>query len=65
MQVMENGISKEEYDRYREMTVGERNAVIEEALPDYIILGYGYYGCSLREENGKYYLRISIGSSCD
>lgn len=65
MNVIENEITKEEYDRYMEMTIGERNKAVEATLPEYIICGYGYYGCSLRKDDEKHYLRISIGSSCD
>lgn len=34
-------------------------------MSDDIIYGYGYYGGSIYESNGKYYMRYSIGSSCD
>ena len=27
--------------------------------------GYGYYGCDVKEENGKYYVYHTIGESCD
>lgn len=65
MQVVKNEISKEEYNKYKEIDISERNAVVRATLPEYIIFGYGYYGSFLTEENGKYYLCLNIGSSCD
>lgn len=41
------------------------SAAIESDMSDDIIYGYGYYGGSIYESNGKYYMRYSIGCSCD
>lgn len=38
---------------------------IESILPDHITQGYGYYGGSLKEEDGKYILNFRMGETCD
>ena len=58
-------ISKEVYDR-----AIENNGVIPgnmemEVFGPSICLGYGLYGTRVREEDGKYYVDYSRGSSCD
>ena len=58
-------ISKEEYDRLKELSAGELNAIVESNLSDTIRWGYGYYGSKVLEDNGTYYLEMKIGSSCD
>lgn len=65
MQIINNEISKEKYEEYKTMTIGDLNKIIKTTLPDYIVWGYGYYGCYLKEDKGKYYVCINIGSSCD
>jgi hypothetical protein len=32
---------------------------------DAILIGYGLYGCMVREEGGRYLCSYMIGSSCD
>ena len=41
------------------------SVAIKSEMSDDIIYGYGYYGGSVYENNGKYYMQYSIGSSCD
>ena len=65
MDVIKNEISKEEYEEYKNMTVGERDDIVRKSLPDSIIWGYGYYGNYLVEDDGNYYLCLRVGSSCD
>ena len=67
--VNEEGIRKWQ----RELLVWVANNIYKQDLQkfvvrdmsDDIIYGYGYYGGSIYESNGKYYMRYSIGSSCD
>lgn len=65
MQEIYNEITKEKYDRYKSMSYSEFTKEIKSNLSDTIRYGYGYYGCRLRERDGKYYTVMTIGSSCD
>lgn len=56
-------ITKEKYDYYESQS--NVSAAIKSEMSDDIICGYGYYGGSVYESNGKYYMRYSIGNSCD
>ena len=56
-------ITKEKYDYYESQP--SVSAAIESDMSDDIIYGYGYYGGSIYEDNGKYYMQYSIGDSCD
>ena len=51
-------ITKEEYERALEK--GASSLIGIE-----IKMGYGVYGASVSEVDGKYYLRYSRGDSCD
>ena len=54
-----NQISKEEYEQAKEK--GAMSLITNPAL----INGYGVYGASVKEVDGKYYLTYSRGNSCD
>lgn len=56
-------ITKEKYDYYDSQP--NVSVAIKSEMSDDIIYGYGYYGGSIYESNGKYYMRYSIGCSCD
>lgn len=58
-------ITPELYARYKAMAAGDLNRYIENGLPEAIVCGYGFYGASLEENKGKFYLLIKTGSSCD
>ena len=58
-------ITPEQYAAYKALTAGELNRTIENGLPEAILCGYGFYGASLEENKGKFYLLIKTGSSCD
>ena len=51
-------ITKEAYDKAKEKGVYSLFSVA-------MLMGYGVYGASVTEEDGKYYLTYSKGSSCD
>lgn len=34
-------------------------------IPDAIVMGYGVYGASVSEHDGKFYLSYERGDSCD
>lgn len=53
------------YEAYNAMPVSRLNAEIEKTLPDSILMGYGYYGAYTAILDGKYYVCIKTGSSCD
>ena len=58
-------ISKEVYDR-AVANNGKITREDEKEIFDISILcGYGLYGTSVMEENGKYYCRYWRGSTCD
>ena len=56
-------ITKEKYDYYEWQP--SVSAAIESDMSDDIIYGYGYYGGSIYEDNAKYYMKYSIGNSCE
>lgn len=58
-------ISFDDYVRYTTMPHREASEEIKEELPPEWIYGYGYYGWQAINLQGKYYLRHTIGSSCD
>lgn len=59
-------IEKEVYESLMAVEESMRASKLEEFLPEWITWGYGFYGLiRLYEENGKYFARIRIGSSCD
>lgn len=51
-------ITKEEYEKAKEKGA---YSLFGEAM----LMGYGVYGASVTEVDGKYYLTYSKGSSCD
>ena len=56
-------------DIKRQITEAEYNKAKKETpyslISDNIKMGYGVYGASVYEEDGKYYLEYSRGDSCD
>lgn len=58
-------IPKHEYDRLANMNKRDVREEVEKSLPEHIRFGYGYYGCSLRTKDDKYYLAVKIGNTCD
>ena len=64
--VFEREITQEQYQRAKEQRNGyltdeDREAVFD-ASERY---GYGVYGGDVFEKEGKYYVRFSLGSTCD
>lgn len=59
--------SKAEYEEFKKLEAEKKlNAEFSKnRISDSIRYGYGFYGVRLREENGKYYAILSIGSTCD
>ena len=51
-------IPKEDYDKALEKGA-------DSIISDAIHMGYGVYGSSVKEVDGKYYLTYSRGNSCD
>ena len=58
-------IDQEEYIRLNKMSVGELSDAVFENLDKNIIYGYGFYGASLSIEDGRYYVKIRQGNTCD
>lgn len=65
MDIIEREITAEQYAGYKAMTPGQLNHAVEETLSEDIVCGYGYYGSSIGLKDGKYYLFIRTGSTCD
>ena len=61
-------ISKEVYDRAVNGK-GKINYIADEDMPklfaDWKLYGYGVYSPIAYEENGKYWCRYNMGSTCD
>ena len=62
MNYVKREIDKELYDKAK-----DGNLPADELfdIPDAWKFGYGYYGYGVKEENGKYYVYHTIGSTCD
>lgn len=58
-------ITKEIYDRYLSMSVGDWKAEVRKTIPIEWECGYGYYGTDLVARDGKYYIVHTLGSTCD
>ena len=68
MQEIRINISKEDYERLKELSRSELYREVESMLPKSILYGYGYYGCrgvTYDEECDKYFALCTIGSTCD
>lgn len=58
-------ITKEEFDNYIDLDRAELNNIIEPTVPAHWKCGYGWYGCYLSEDLGRYYIVHKLGSGCD
>ena len=66
MREVEREITKEEYDRIKNLSYREQHdAIWPKGVPAQLSMGYGYYGHRLSVHDGKCYAVYSIGSSCD
>ena len=63
MRYVKKTISKEEYDKYSKMT--KKELIDSLVLPIEWVCGYGYYGCDVMEQDGRFYVVHTIGNSCD
>lgn len=64
MSIIKNEISKELYDKVKNIEKWpERMQYFD--IPIEWKCGYGYYGCDVMEQDGKFYVVHTIGSSCD
>lgn len=62
---MKREITKEIYERAKE----NRNYIASEDMEKIFniseLCGYGVYGDQVYEENGKYFVKFRLGSTCD
>lgn len=59
-------ISREDYDRIQALDPIEKNSAIKDMIPNDIRIGYGVYGCGIKERrNGECVLWYNRGDSCD
>lgn len=65
MQSVRYEISKEDFEKYREMGNAFSGWYGENKVSDSVRMGYGYYGAFLEEGDGKYYVVVRMGNSCD
>lgn len=67
MQTIRTKISKEMYDRLKDMPYREReDTLIKEGyITDAMRYGYGVYGHSVFKDEDGYILQLTIGDSCD
>lgn len=64
---MENitiNITKEQYKKYAKASYDEQRKFLASNFVD-LYYGYGIYGHTFHEINGKYTIDLTIGSSCD
>lgn len=65
MTIITKEITQEQYEKSKSEPLAFRTE-IEADLPKEWVCGYGWYGYDTYEsEDGKYYIRHSIGDSCD
>lgn len=64
MRTYKEEITKNKYDELSKLPDEELYGYIQKDIPDHWRLGYGWYGCRLVEDNGKYYIYHTIGDSC-
>lgn len=58
-------ITKEQYDRAMKCGGYISKEDEKDIFSDWEIWGYGVYGAKTIEEDGVYYVRFQLGSSCD
>ena len=58
-------IDEAELHRLEALSFGEREKEVESRLPEDIRCGYGYYGHTLRQDNGECFIVCNVGDSCD
>lgn len=58
-------IPQSEYERLKNIPRKELWDEVYPTLPDSTKFGYGYLGSELKEVDGKYYVSICEGNSCD
>lgn len=58
-------ISKEEFYRLNELSVGEVSDMVFETLDRNIIYGYGFYGATVVADDDGYYIKIRQGNTCE
>lgn len=58
-------ISEEEYTRLKALSYADLEKLFLEDAPEWLIYGYGYYGCGLVVYDGKYFFYFRKGNSCD
>ena len=66
MQTIRDEISKEKFEKLQAMSYAEQEAeLFPNGIPEAWEYGYGYYGHSVFERGGKYFVQFKVGSSCD
>lgn len=66
MNTINNEITEARYKELEAMSYSEQHsALFPNGVPDSWEYGYGYYGHSIFERNGKYYVQFKIGNSCE
>ena len=66
MERIRKEISKEKFEKLQAMSYDEQKAeIFPNGIPSEWEYGYGYYGHSVFEKDGKYYVQYKLGSSCD
>ena len=66
MRYVKEEITKERYNSLKNMTYNEQHKeLFPTGIPVSWEMGYGYYGHSLREEDGRCFAVYTLGGSCD
>lgn len=66
MRYVKEEITKEKYELLKSMPYNEQHKeLFPNGLPVDWECGYGYYGHAFKEENGRYYVFHTLGSTCD
>lgn len=69
MSTIQREISFSMYNKYQKaasVSHAHLNHTVENDLPVAFVAGYGYYGCGNPYKcNGRYYIPVTIGGSCD
>lgn len=65
MQYIKREISKERFYELSKLPHYDFQNKVESTIPDEWQYGYGWFGASLIEEDGKFYIEHKIGNSCE
>ena len=66
MRTVKHEITKEQYDKLKDMSYQKQhNHIFSAGVPVIWECGYGYYGHKLVKSGDNYWVEFTLGNSCD